>query len=154
MFILSLRGPLGSRISAVFHAVMLISAAFLFWIQYFPVEILICAAVFIFYIRLIRFMRKHRALLQFNSPANQQWAFPSVQIARRTAFYVHLVMVIVGLLPEVMILVSNIPFQSGDAPDVGAWLGFWFFYYAGNLGLLGIINHTQQNAIRPDTKLN
>jgi len=91
-------------------------------------------------------MLKHKELLQFNSDSNSTWAFPHSQIARRTAFYVHLVLALVGLFATmpILLLMSNIPFPDNGAPEAGVTLGFWFFYYLGNLGLIGLINHTQQ----------
>ncbi len=146
LYILSLRGEFGLRILFRFHLLILASGISLNLIHYVPLEILICTAVFISYVFLNRHMLKHKELLQFNSDSNSTWAFPHSQIARRTAFYVHLVTIIMGLLVTlpILVLMNDIPFPDNGSPEAGVIFGFWFFYYLGNLGLIGIINHIQQ----------
>lgn len=86
-------------------------------------------------------MRKHRDLLQFNSPGNRCWAFPLVKKARQAAFFFYLVIILLVLPAPVLLLVFN---QSLDSLDAFMVLGFWYFYYGGNLAVIGMINHTQQ----------
>ena len=146
LYIVSLRGELGLRILFRFHLLILASGISLYLTQYSPLEILICTAVFISYIFLNRQMLNNINLLRFSSIGNTTWAFPHSHIARRTAFYVHLVLALVCLLTTlpILVLMSNIPFPDNGAPEAGVTFGFWFFYYLGNLGLIGIINHIQQ----------
>ena len=129
LFIVSLRGEFGLRILIRFHLLILASSIAFNFIKYLPLEIFIFTAVFISYVFLNRHMLKHKELLQFNSDSNSTWAFPHSQIARRTAFYVHLVLVLVGLFATmpILLLMSNIPFPDNGAPEAGVTLGFWFF---------------------------
>jgi len=146
LFIVALRGEFGLRILAQIHALILASGISLSLLRYAPLEILIVTAIFISYVLLNRHMLAHKELLRFNLANNSAWAFPHSHIGRRTAFYVHLVMAFVGLLTTlpILILMRNIPFPKDGSPEIGVTFGFWFFYYLGNLGLIGVINHTQQ----------
>lgn len=144
MFVVALRGHLGTRIMIGFHVLILGSGVSLYLIHNSALEILICTVVFIFYVRLIRYMRKHRGSLRFNTPTNELWAFPRVKKVWLVTFFFQLGFVLFMFPAPILLLVLNIPLSSLDGINAFRAFGFWFFYYLGNLTLIGIINHTQQ----------